>query len=87
MSYKIERRLGEKDIKIYKNESLSLADVNNSVRYLIIEASTSGHCCFEYTIVDTKEGKESCGDSWKRKMCETFGKQEAIEICNALNKQ
>ena len=73
-------------IKIYKNEALSIADVSNSARYIIIEESTSAHCCFEYTIVDTKKGKKSYGDYWKRKMCETFEKQEAIEICTALNK-
>ncbi|MCP4055014.1 MAG: hypothetical protein GY739_18625 [Mesoflavibacter sp.] len=76
----------EEDIKTYKNEALSIADVSNSARYIIIEKSTSAHCCFEYTIVDTKEGKEIYGDYWKRTMCETFEKQEAIEICDALNK-
>ena len=76
----------EKTIKTYKNEALSIADVSNIARYIIIEESTSTHCCFKYTIVDTKEGKESYGDYWKRKMCETFEKQEAIEICTALNK-
>ena len=73
-------------IKIYKNEELSITDINNSARYIIIEDSISGHCCFKYTIVDTKEGKETCGGYWKRKMCETFEKEEAIEICTALNK-
>ena len=78
----------EETIKIYKNEALSIAVgvVSNSARYVIIEESTSAHCCFEYTIVDTKEGKEGYGNYWKRKMCETFEKQEAIEICTALNK-
>ena len=75
----------KEDINIYENEALSIADVSNSVRYIIIEESTSRHCCFEYTIVDTKEGKESNGDYWKRKMCETFEKEEAIEIYTALN--
>jgi len=75
----------EENIKIYKNEALSIADISNSLRYIIIEESISSHCCFEYTIVDTSGGKESYGDYWKRKMCETFEKQEAIEICTALN--
>lgn len=75
----------EETIKIYKNEALSLADVSNSARYIIIQGSISGHCYFDYTIVDTKEGKDTCGD-WENLICETFDKEDAIKICTALNK-
>ena len=74
--------------KIYRNAELSKSHSNDGIRYIIIEESTSGHCCFGYTIVDTKAGKETIGTyiGWKRVMCETFEKEEAIEICTALNK-
>jgi hypothetical protein len=58
----------------------------NNDRYIIVEGSSSGHCCFQYTIVDTLEGKESYGDYWKKSLCETFERAEAEIICVALNK-
>ena len=54
-------------------------------RYIVVEGSLSKHCCFEFTVVDTHAGKEDYGDYWKRAMCETFAKDSADEICNALN--
>jgi hypothetical protein len=75
----------EENIKIYKNESSSILESSNSDRYIIVKESTSAHCCFEYTIIDTKYGKEDYGDYWKRKMCETFQEKEAVQICIALN--
>lgn len=39
----------------------------------------------EYSVIDTKEGKETYGDYWKKRMCETFDKDEAVMICYALN--
>jgi hypothetical protein len=55
-------------------------------RFIVIEKSLSSHCCFGYTVVDTKEGKEDYGDYWKKSMCETFDKEDAEIICNSLNK-
>lgn len=60
--------------------------VSSSARYIIVDKSVSGHCCFEYTIIDTAAGKEDYGDYWKRSMCETFDRTEAEIICDALNK-
>ncbi len=59
------------------------------MRYIIIPESLSAHCCFEYTIVDTKAGKKDLGgtDYWNKSMCECFDEEEAVEICNALNKE
>jgi hypothetical protein len=54
-------------------------------RYIILEESSSSHCCFEYTVVDTKEGKETYGDYWKKPVCEAFEKEDAELICKALN--
>ena len=73
------------DMATPKSLELSLPDVNDDPRYVIIEGSESNHCCFEYTIVDTKGGKLGSTDIWSRVMCEAFEKQEAVEICTALN--
>lgn len=48
-----------------------------SDRYKIINESVSKHCCFAYTIIDTET---------ENPMCETFDKEEAEIICDALNK-
>ena len=61
-------------------------DVSGSAaRFIVIDGSLSAHCCFDYTIVDTRAGKEDYGDYWKRTMCECFEKEEAEMICQALN--
>jgi len=69
-----------------ENQALNKTDVSSSARYIIIDESLSGHCCFEFTIIDTAAGKEDYGDYWKRSMCETFYRAEAEIICDALNK-
>lgn len=55
-------------------------------RYIIVDGSLSSHCCFQFTIVDTDAGKKPYGDYWERSMCETFQRDEAEQICAALNK-
>ena len=75
--------------KIYQNDIESIQDLNgsnNNIRYIIIKGSRSGHCCFEYTIVDTKKGLNRNMDSWNNQVCETFGVKDAIKICSSLNK-
>ena len=57
---------------------------DKNLRYIIIDKSYSGHCCFGFTVIDTDGGKDSI-NYWSRSMCETFDKEEAIIICNALN--
>ena len=78
------------EVEIYETEELSINNHNNGDRYILIEKSVTSHCCFKYTIIDTKEGFKSFGVEfdcdWNRIMCETFDKIEAIEICVALNK-
>jgi hypothetical protein len=54
-----------------------------AARYIILEESCSGHCCFEYTVIDTHIEHDV---TWKRSMCETFDKDKAETICNALNR-
>jgi len=54
-------------------------------RYVIIEESFSGHCCFEYSVIDTSIRKDA--DPYrKRCICETFHKENAEIVCEALNK-
>jgi len=56
-----------------------------AARFVIIEESFSGHCCFEYSIIDTSISVDA--DPYrKRCMCQTFDKDNAEIICNALNK-
>lgn len=46
------------------------------MRYVTVDGSESGHCCFDATVVDTQK---------KINICETFSKDAAIIICDALN--
>jgi hypothetical protein len=70
--------------KIYETEKDSITHVLSDQRYIIVSESISGHCCFEYTIVDTAEGVDSL-NNWNKTLCETFEEQDAILICKALN--
>ena len=58
-------------------------------RFIIIDKSDSGHCCFECSIVDTSFGKENYSTKenvyWKKSICETLYKEDAVLICDALN--
>jgi len=56
---------------------------NPSPRFIIIEESCSGHCCFDCTVIDTHIEHDG---TWKRTMCETFDREKAEIICNTLNK-
>lgn len=63
------------------------------VRYIYIPDSTSGHCCFGYTVVDTEQpiiysdGHHKPRDNFFRyePVCECFDEDMAIMICNSLN--
>ena len=54
-------------------------------RFIVVEKSLSSHCCFEATVVDTKDGKETYGDFWKTSVCECFDIEQAVKITKALN--
>ena len=47
------------------------------MQYKIYEGGASGHCCFNYTIVDT----ENCNTN----VCEVFELNDAIKICRGMN--
>lgn len=72
-------------VEIYETNESSILNFNNSSRFIIVCESLSFHCCFEFTIIDTEKGKTKCGNFWKKKMCETFDKYEALMICYSLN--
>ena len=54
------------------------------MRYEIREDSQSGHCCFQFTVVDTSRPHQF-NDGQFEAMCETFELPEANKICEALN--
>lgn len=52
------------------------------MRYKILKESASGHCCFDFTVIDTDVvNKSGCYD-W---LCECFEEEGAIRICESLN--
>lgn len=53
-------------------------------KYIVTEKSLSAHCCFKFTVVDTSAGKS--GEFWNKSVCETFDKESADLIAEALNK-
>lgn len=54
-------------------------------RYKVIEGSETGHCCFEYTVIDTTKERGVLDDEDDDLVCECFEKEHADKICNALN--
>lgn len=61
-------------------------------RYIIMNGSISGHCCFEFSVLDTTKpeiigGKHYEDDKGKHyeAVCECFDEESAILICNSLN--
>ena len=55
-------------------------------RYKVVEESTTAHCCFAYTVVDTKEAPDiEAGTHGGAHVCETFRKDSAERIVDALN--
>lgn len=54
-------------------------------RYEVKDESTSGHCCFECTVVDTQHVDSVTGEVSVASLCETFDPESARRICDALN--
>lgn len=57
------------------------------MRYKIYEGSVSGHCCFEYTILDLEEYVmySHSKRKWFENVCELFTKEHAELVCCQLN--
>ncbi len=57
-------------------------------RYIVVDESVSGHCCFEYSIVEAST--KIWDDVFKRyfydnPICETYEQEDAQLICKLLN--
>lgn len=49
-----------------------------SDRYVVIEGSESGHCCFQYSVMDARHLD-------REPICETYTLETATQIAEALN--
>lgn len=56
-------------------------------RYEVHSGSESGHCCFDFTVIDTRESHPSGRTGEYAAVCETFEREEADLIAKALNEQ
>jgi len=57
-----------------------------SGRYKVLVGSQSGHCCFDYTVVDTlKPHPVYASQGLFGAICETFSEEEAHAVARALN--
>lgn len=59
-------------------------------RYRVVSESTSGHCCFKATVLDTHKPEAaiySADDTadWYEPVCECFSVEDAEKIACALN--
>lgn len=58
-------------------------------QYVAIKGSASGHCCFDWTVVDTAKPLIIGGKRYKdesESVCECFDKESADLIAAALNR-
>ena len=57
-------------------------------KYIVVDKSVSGHCCFEYSVVDDTQ-KEWSEDFkcyfYGNPFCETYEQEAAELICKLLN--
>lgn len=57
-----------------------------SKRYKVLVGSQSGHCCFDYAVVDTlKPHPVYASQGLFDAICETFSEEEAHAVARALN--
>ena len=57
-----------------------------SGRYKVLAGSQSGHCCFDYTVVDTlKPHPVYASQGLFDAICETFREEKAHAVARALN--
>jgi hypothetical protein len=57
-------------------------------RYKFVTGSQSGHCCFDFTVVDTSSPVMIHGEHYAGQfepVCECFSKEDAELIAKALN--
>lgn len=58
-------------------------------RFQVIGESTSGHCCFESTVIDTSKRADYSNekDVWYEHVCECFEHEDALRIAKLLNEE
>mgnify|MGYP003663395321 CR=1 FL=1 len=60
------------------------------MRYIVQQGSDSGHCCFDFSVMDTETPVTNMFDggiiSDATMVCECFERKEADMIAEALNK-
>ena len=63
-----------------------------TTRYVVVDGSTSAHCCFVATVVDTDRPEMIGGEQWEDEgvpqyeaVCECFEPEDAERIAAALN--
>lgn len=57
-------------------------------KFIVVNGSQSGHCCFDWTVVDTTKPEIIGGEHYKNQfepICECYEKEQADEIAKALN--
>lgn len=62
-------------------------DKNELTRFVVMEKSKSGHCCFEATVMDTTK-PENYSDNFGQHyetICECFSIEDAYTVARALN--
>ena len=70
---------------VEENKVINENNLHGSLdRFIILNDSNSGHCCFEYSILDTEKIDEAWPEKYES-ICETFDIHSAKTICNALN--
>ena len=53
-------------------------------RYRVLDESQSGHCCFDFTVVDTHTPHPGISHLFDA-VCECFEKEQAEQVAAALN--
>lgn len=66
----------------------SEVSMNTKKRYIVVDGSQTGHCCFDATVVDTTKPTMIGGEHYNGEfepVCECFDRADAERITDALN--
>jgi len=69
-------------MKAFSKEHMEAIGKHGDSRYIIMCGSDLGHCCIEYTIIDTKKHDKH---NYFDMVCECTSKEHADRICKMLN--
>ena len=88
LGWKRDRLPVSKIMASHEALELELASKADSPRYKVIPESQSGHCCFDFTVVDTRRPVIIGGEQFEGQfeaVCECFDENAANLVCNSLN--